>query len=185
MRIRRACGVVALLLSATLAGSAQELPELPPPTKEHQWLEQLVGEWETEGEAIFDPSQPPIKSKGSESVRAVGGFWVLAENRGEIQDIKFTGFMTLGYDAQKKLYVGTWVDSMTSYLWTYEGTLDDAGKVLTLNTKGPSPYKPGELCRFRDMIEIKSKDHKVLSSSFEGEDGNWVPMMTMHFRRKP
>jgi uncharacterized protein DUF1579 len=48
--------------------------------------------------------------------------------------------MTLGYDPEKKQYVGTWVGSMMSYLWVYDGSLDAEEKVLTLNAEGPSCF---------------------------------------------
>jgi len=40
--------------------------------------------------------------------------------------------MTLGYDPQKKRYLGTWIGSMMSHLWVYEVELDASGSVLTL-----------------------------------------------------
>jgi hypothetical protein len=40
--------------------------------QEHQWLQQLVGEWTYETEATMQPSQPPLKCKGSERVRSLG-----------------------------------------------------------------------------------------------------------------
>ena len=46
--------------------------------------------------------------------------------------------MTLGFDPQKGGYVGTWIGSMTSFLWIYRGTLDRAEKILTLDTEGPN-----------------------------------------------
>ena len=49
-----------------------------------------------------------------------------------------TTLMTLGYDPEKKRFVGTWIGSMMTHLWIYDGALDAAGKVLTLDAEGPS-----------------------------------------------
>lgn len=175
-------GCVGALLAGTAVNLAQEQPELPKPQKEHAWLEQLAGEWEADVEAIV-PGQEPLKSKGTESVRKIGGFWVLAENKGEFQGQPYTGLLTLGYDAGKERYVGTWIDSMTGYLWTYEGTVDSTGKVLTLETEGPS-HAPGEVANFKEVLELKSRDHKVFTSYIQGEDGEWTRMVRIDYRRK-
>jgi hypothetical protein len=45
--------------------------------KEHQWLQRLVGEWTYESECLMEPGKPPEKFEGSESVRSLGGLWVL------------------------------------------------------------------------------------------------------------
>jgi hypothetical protein len=173
-----------LALLASAAVCAAQAPQLPTPEKAHQWLQQLVGEWEAVGEAYPAPGQPPMKIKGTESVRSVGGFWVVAENRSTMMDMPFTGVMTLGYDPERKKYVGTWLDSMSSYLWTYEGTVDSTGKTLTLETEGPCPMAPGRLSRIREVIELKGKDQKVFTSSVQAEDGKWVTGMTLNYRRK-
>ena len=54
------------------------------PQKEHQWLQKLVGEWTYEGEATMEPGEPPAKMTGTESVRSLGGLWILAEGQGEM-----------------------------------------------------------------------------------------------------
>jgi hypothetical protein len=81
-------------------------------------------------------------------------------------------------------YVGTWVDSMTSYLWTYQGAVDDTGKVLTLETRGPCPQAPGKLSQFREVIEIKSADHRTFTSSMLQDDGKWTTLVNIQFWRK-
>src|SRR4029450_1377099 len=116
----------------------EEIAMKPEPQKEHQWLQKLVGEWTYDGEASMEPGKPPERFKGTESVRSLGGLWVLCEGHGEMPGGEpATTLMTLGYDPEKGRYVGTWVGSMMTHLWIYDGGLDAAGKVLTLGSRGP------------------------------------------------
>ena len=167
-----------------------QLPEPPPmlaaPQEEHRWLQQLVGEWTNEAQMTMGPESVET-CKGSESVRSLGGLWILAEGRGEMPGGgSATMLMTLGFDPVKKRYVGTWVGSMMTHLWVYDGELDASGRVLTLNAEGPdmSPgAAPGKRARYRDVIEIKSADQRTLTSFCLGDDGNWQQFMTAHYRR--
>ena len=171
------CGVAAA--GSTSLATGQEMPK---PQKEHEWLQQIVGEWDTEAEITFEPGKPPAKNKGTESVRAIGGHWILSETKGEmISGMAFTGILSLGYSAEKKRYIGTWIDSVGSHLWTYTGTVDASGKVLTLETEGPTP--DGKTGKFREVLTIKDKDHKSFSSSAE-KDGQWVTFLKVEYTRK-
>src|SRR5688500_19643938 len=38
--------------------------------------------------------------------------------------------------------------------------------------------------RYRDVIEFKSDDHRLLTSHVLGDDGNWSQFMEAHYRRK-
>ncbi len=155
------------------------------PQKEHEWLQKMVGEWTSEAEAVMGPDKPPEKFTGTESVRSVGGVWVMCEGRGEMPGGGITTtFMTLGYDPAKKRYLGTFFGSMMTHLWVYDGGLDAAGKVLTLDTEGPHFGAEGKMAKYKDVIEFKSDDHRVLSSHMLGDDGKWHGFMTAHYRRK-
>ena len=61
----------------------------------------------------------------------------VGEGSAESDGVAFSSVLTLGYDPDKKSFVGTSVDSVTPYLWTITGQLDDAKNVLTLETEGP------------------------------------------------
>jgi hypothetical protein len=154
--------------------------------QEHEWLQKLVGEWSFEGECIMGPDQPPMKSTGSESVRSIGGLWTMGEGSGEMPGGgPMTSMMTLGYDPQKQRFVGTFVASMMTHLWSYDGTLDASGEVLTLDTLGPSFSGDGRLVRYQDIIAWEGDDHRTLRSRAMGEDGGWGPyFVTAHYRRK-
>ena len=155
------------------------------PQKEHQWLQRLVGEWTYEVDTSMEPGQPPEKFKGAESVRSLGGLWFLAEGQGEMPGGGVaTTMMTLGYDPQKKRYVGTFIGSMMTYLWVYDGALDAAGRVLTLDADGPDMTTEGKIAKYKDVIELKSDDHRVLTAHMLGEDGKWRQFMTANYRRK-
>ncbi len=68
----------------------------------------MVGEWTCEGEATMKPGKPPMKYEGTESVRSLGGLWILAEGQGDAPGCgPATTMMTLGYDPQKKRCLAT------------------------------------------------------------------------------
>ena len=157
---------------------------LAEPQREHNWLQKLVGEWTFETEATMEPGKPPEKFNGKESVRSIGGLWMVCEGGGEMPGGgTATTIMTLGYDPAKKKFLGTFIGSMMTHMWVYEGELDAAEKVLTLDTEGPSFKGDGKLVKYQDIIEIKSDDHRTLSSQTLGEDGKWHRFMTANYRR--
>lgn len=168
------------------AGSlfAADVPEPAKPTKEHEWLAQFVGEWSAKGEAVMGPDQPPMTCEGKEKGKMLGGLWMVMDVEMQPMGQPVNAVLTIGYDPQKKKFVGTWVDAMTTHMWKYEGSLDETGKVLTLEAEGPNMMTPGKMTKFRDVFEFKSKDHKILTSSMLGEDGKWMQFMTSDARRK-
>ncbi|MGV3485576.1 MAG: DUF1579 domain-containing protein [Planctomycetaceae bacterium] len=151
---------------------------MPKPTQQHEWLQKFVGEWKTESKATMGPDQPPIQCSGTLSSRKIGGFWVLNEMRGEWAGDPMTGIQTIGYDAGKKQYVGTWVDSATAFMWHYAGHVDASGKVLTLDADGPNFMGDGKLTKFQDIYEFKSADEIQMTSRMLGADGAWVTFMS-------
>ena len=155
------------------------------PQQEHQWLQKLVGEWTSEMEMPMGPDKPDEKCIGTESVRSIGGLWTMGEGRGEMPGGgQAITIMTLGYDPTKKRYVGTFIGSMMTYMWLYDGTLDATGKVLTLDTEGPHFGTEGKMAKYKDVIEFVSDDHRTLTSHMQGDDGTWSKFMTAHYRRK-
>ena len=157
----------------------------PEPPEEHRWLQRLVGEWDYEAEASMGPGQPPMKHTGTESVRSIGGVWVQGEGKGQMPDGgPATTVITLGYDPAKKRFVGTFIGSMMTHMWVYEGTLDAAGKALTLDTEGPHFGAEGKMAKYKDVITFVSDDHRTLTSQMQADDGSWNQFMTAHYRRK-
>jgi hypothetical protein len=163
---------------------AQQPPEFPQATKQHELLKKFVGEWESTAEAIPGPNMPAMTCKGRSSAKMLGGFWVVIESETEMMGMKINAMQTIGYNPDKKKYVGTWVDSMFNHKWDYMGAVDSAGKKLTFEAEGPNFLADGKTAKFRDTYEFKSADHIEATSSMQDEDGKWVQFMTAQIKRK-
>lgn len=162
-----------------------EMP--PPPGEHHEWLEQLVGTWTVES-TMSGPGMPEMKAKGTDTVRSLRGRWVICELQSEMPGMggppfAMSAIMSLGYNSETGKYQGTWIDSVHDHLWIYVGTLDPTKKILTLETEGPNMMDPTKgNTKYRDVIEIKSADHRTLTSSAL-VDGEWVQFVTADYRK--
>ena len=163
--------------------TAGEMPKMPQPVKEHAWLQRFLGTWDNQGECYMDPAKT-TKFTGSETSRKLGGFWVITEGKGEMGDMKMSSILTLGYDADKQKFIGTWVDSVSGYLWKYEGNLSEDGNTLTLETQGPCPMHDNKIMSVKEMVEFKGTEDKVFTSWIKNDDGQWNKTVVVNSHRK-
>jgi len=182
MKTRMVAVTMAALITGTWVGA--QPPEMPKPQKEHEWLKQFVGEWDSEAEAPAMAGQPAMKCKGTMNTRMLGGFWMVSDIKGDMMGTPIQAIHTVGYDPQTKKYIGTWVDSVMNHMWKYQGTVDATGKILTLEAEGPNMVKPGAMAKYRDVYEFKSKDQIAMSSQMLGDDGKWTQFMMSNIQRK-
>jgi hypothetical protein len=164
----------------------QNNPMKTEPEKQHAWLQQLVGEWTSEARCAPEPGTQPETFKGTEIVRSLGSFWILAEGNGQMPGTEAiaSSVLTLGFDPRTRRFVGTWVGSPMAHLWIYNGALNDAGNVLTLETEGPDCSSEGGMTRYKDIIELRNPSERVLRSEMLCKDGTWKEVMTVTYRRK-
>lgn len=166
------------------ANTQQPQPMTAEPQPQHEWLRKLVGDWVYETAAPAEPGKPAETLTGTETVRFLGDIWFVAEGEGQMPDGEVgRTIMTLGYDLQKERFVGTWIGSMMHHLWVYDGELDEAGKVLTLNSVGPDFNAPGKTREYTDIIEIEDDDHRLLIGRMLDDDGQWQEVMRARYRR--
>jgi hypothetical protein len=127
--------VLLLISSGGSASYAQEaMPEMPKPTRAHALLKKEVGDWKAEMKAWMGPGDP-IVSYGREHNEMLGGFWCLSKFEGTFAGEPFLGSATLGYDQTKKIYTGSWIDSMTPERMSMTGTYDDETRTMTWRTE--------------------------------------------------
>jgi hypothetical protein len=146
--------------------------------KEHEFLERLVGVWDVTAPEMT--GQQPW----TEVVRSLQGIWFVAEGNGEMPGGgAATTVLTLGYDAAKGKYVGSWIGSMMDYMWTYEGEVEPSGNVLSLYTRGPALEGDG-LADYREQIAFIDDATRTFTSSARQPDGSWKPFMEARYARK-
>lgn len=151
---------------------------------ENRWLERLVGDWTWEAETAELPGSPASKVAGRESVRSLGGTWVVCEGEGEMPDGgRATSLMSLGFDPERRRFVGTFIASAMAHLWIYDGALDAAADTLRLDTEGPGFEEGTTTAKYVDEIAFQDDDHRTLTSSFLALDGTWRRFMTSRYRR--
>lgn len=160
--------------------STQEQHTLPELTENHRWLDKLVGEWSYE--MSFDmPDGSHATSSGTETVRSMGGYFVIGEAEGPMPGMdKATSVMTVGFNRKSNHYTGTWICSMMDHMWISEG--DRVGDKLSLYSEGPDCQDPSKTMKSLDVIEFINENERTLTGH-AFRDGKWQPMMRCHYKR--
>lgn len=179
---------VRLVLGAALLTAA--LPALNaqaqmPPTAEHKHLESEVGVWDAEVQMWPTADAEPMKSKAVETNKMLGKLWLLSDFEGDFGGMKFSGRSQLGYDPTKKKYVGTWIDTMSPYLQTMEGTYDEKTATSTMMATGID-METGKPTTSKMITRYESDDEKVfeIMMPVEGKEGEWWKMMEITYTRR-
>jgi len=155
--------LVALLFCGTPTLIGQET-ELPKPGPEFDVFKHDLGTWDVEITTWAGPGKPTV-TKGKETNRMLGGFWLLADFQGNLMGLDFKGHGIYSYDSEKKQYTGTWIDSLSPTKMDMVGKYDKAKKTMTYEGMAPSP----------DGTPAKH----VMTTTY-GNDGTRV--MTMHMQ---
>lgn len=154
------------------------------PTKEHAWLKRFLGEWAFEHACPpTEPDGEPTTFQGRETVRSIGDLWIQGQGRGAMPGGGEANMViTVGFDLSRGRFVGTWVGSMMTHMWIYEGWLEGED-TLILEASGPRMDQPGKSTKYRDITEFSGPDRRNFRTLVLQEDGSWHQMMTAVFRR--
>ncbi len=141
--------------------------DFPKPGPEHQRLHALTGVWKTRTKEYFLPGEPPRESMGEFLARMdLGGYFLCREVNYGLQG--FQGRGVTGYDAQRGLYVGTWVDSTSPWIHHTEGHFDEGGNYCE-RSRGVD--HDGSILRMRLETERAGPDDMVFRMYCVAADG--------------
>lgn len=160
--------------------SARETKEL----RGFQWLKQFEGSWLVVSKASGTEAAEADSHFVKMTAKAIGTQWIVSEQRGKMGGMEFSAVQTLGYDTKKKQFIGSWVDSTSTYTWQLNGSLDESGKKLTMESDGPDWKDMSKTRRYRDIYEFKSENEIATESQLFNDAGQWETFMTSTMTRE-
>jgi hypothetical protein len=147
-------------------------------------LAPIVGTFETKVRTWMAPSKPPEDTAGtSVNTWVLGDRYVQMKYEGIFMGESFNGMGFTGFDNVSKKYVSTWMDTAgTGMMWS-TGTMDPAGKVLTMKAtvNDPATGKPSPA---DTKLTITDNDHHKMEMWGKGPDGKTAKIMEIEYTRK-
>jgi Protein of unknown function (DUF1579) len=157
--------------------------KLGTPGAPHKRLAGLAGNWITKTRAWMEPDKPPMEGTGTcEQRMLLGGRYLQQEYTGEMMGSPFTGINVIGYDNHTKKYVSTWIDSMSTGIYYFEGTASAEGKTITQKSRYDDPVR-GPMV-WRSVTRIVDNNTLKYEMYLTPRRGKEEKMMEMTVTRK-
>lgn len=182
--------IVALVLAAPViaddkptekSADAEQVQLGAKPGPEHKQLQRLVGEWECVVHSYQPGSDKATESKAKAKITSImGGLFVQQNFQGEMEGVKFRGRGVNGYDATRKKFIGTWIDSMSTNIMTTEGEYD--AKTHSLVEIGKTVMPEGAMTL--KMVSKYESNDKFTMSMYMIEGDAEIKMMVIDYSRK-
>ncbi len=149
----------------------------------HRLLAGLAGTWTTRTRSWMGPDRPPVESNGTcESEVLLGGRFLQQIYTGDMMGTPFTGINLLGYNNHTKKYVSTWIDSMSTSIFYFEGTASADGKTITQECSYDDPAR-GPM-KWRSVSRIKDGNALEFEMYLTPKGGREEKAMEMTLSRK-
>lgn len=157
--------------------------KLAVPGRPHKLFATLEGHWTTRTRMWMEPDKLPVETTGScEQKMLLGGRYLQQEYTGDMAGEKFSGVNLIGYDNFTKKYVSTWIDSMSTGIYCFEGGASEDGRTITQEAHYEDPVR-GPLT-WRSTSRIVDHDTIEYEMVIIPKGGKEEKMMEMTVSRK-
>ncbi|HET7225245.1 MAG TPA: DUF1579 domain-containing protein [Candidatus Eisenbacteria bacterium] len=172
--------------AASAPGDAQQqqmdaMQKMAAPGPQHAILKSMEGHWKATVKSWTGPGDPQVSQAECSEQMMLGGRYLVESVKGTFMNAPFEGQGITGYDNMQKMFVMNWIDNMGTGMMNGTGTMDDAGKTLTIT--GTTPGMDGKLMPYRMVTTIAdANNHKVEMFSTMGDKE--VKMMEIDYTRE-
>jgi Protein of unknown function (DUF1579) len=183
-RIPASLAVLTVLTIGASHASAQQPPPMPKPGPEHAVFKMDAGTWDAVVETSLAPGAPTAKSKGVEvNTLGCGGLCLITDFKGQLMPgVPFHGHGVTTWDVSKKIYKGSWTDSMSQGLMVGETTWDAANKKATGTMEGPD--MTGQVVKMRSVVQYTSATSRVMTAYAPGPDGKEMQVLKITYTKR-
>ena len=156
---------------------------LATPGEPHKLFTSLAGSWTTTTKEWMEPGKPPTESPGTAEMKMLlDGRFLQQEFTGEMMGQPFSGVGIDAYDNLRKRYVTVWLDTMSTGVFTMEGTASADGKTITL--KGQHGEPGGGHMTHRAIWKIVDNNTQTFEMYGTHGHGKEVKMLEITYSRK-
>ena len=155
------------------------------PGEAHKKLSAMAGTFDTKIKMWMEPGAPPAESSGKAvNEWVLGGRFLQQRFDGTVMNMPFSGIGYTGYDNVRHMYVGTWMDNMSTAFMTSSGNgPEGTGTTWSFNALGVDPMS-SETVSYEEKITVVDNDHHVFEMYGPGPDGTMFKMMEISYTRK-
>lgn len=153
------------------------------PGEAHKLLAKMAGSWNTLTRSWTEPGKPPVESAGvCEQRMILGGRYLQQECSGDMMGSPFTGIGVTGYDNHTRKYVSTWIDSMSTAVWYFEGPAEGDGRSFTQKSRYDDPVRgPMEWRSVCRLVDDNTMTFEMYGTVLGGTEEK---MMEMKYTRR-
>lgn len=156
--------------------------KLGTPGTPHKKLASMAGSWSTRTKSFMEPGKPPLESIGTcDQKMILGGRFLKQEFVGELMGVPFNGIGVTGYENHQKKYVSTWMNSIRTRIFLFEGTADADGKTITQTCEFDDPVR-GPM-KWRSVTRIVDDDTHLFEMYATDKNGKEEKLIEITYTR--
>jgi len=150
---------------------------------QHDEVRRKEGEWNVRCTYYMGGEADPIEVDGKERGEMLGELWCNSRFEADMLGSPLRGNASLGYDPVKEKYVGTWKDSATPFLYTFEGEFDPEAGILELAGENYDPVRRIRAI-YHSRVEFVSDNEHILDLTIDVPSGLPIKVLRYHYKRK-
>ena len=158
--------------------------KLATPSEPHKLFASLAGSWTTTTKEWMEPGKPSTESTGTAEMKMLlDGRFLYQEFNSQMMGQPFSGVGIDAYDNLRKRYVTVWLDTMSTGVFTMEGTASADGKTITL--KGQHGETGGGQMTHRAIWKLVDANTQTFEMYGAHGHGKEMKMLEIAYTRKP